>query len=212
MLQAIIIDYGMGNLRSVAKAFEAIGCEARVSCQPRDIQDARALVLPGVGAFGDGMANLRRLGLIDVLRDKALLEKTPLLGICLGMQLMAQKGFEDGTHEGLGWVPGKVQRLEPSDKALKIPHMGWNDIVLERPSPLLEGLGPGPSFYFLHSYRFISAESAVSIASCDYGGKFTACLQQDNLFGTQFHPEKSQRYGLQLLKNFVAIAGRCQEA
>ncbi len=193
----------MGNLRSVAKAFEAVGASAIISQQKADVEKARALVLPGVGGFGDGMSNLERLGLIPALRKRVLQDKAPFLGICLGMQLLADEGYEDGKHAGLGWVAGAVPRLEPSDKALKIPHMGWNDARVQRPGALFEGLA-APCFYFLHSYHLVPADSAVITATCDYGGTFAVAIQQGNIFGTQFHPEKSQVHGLQILRNFLA--------
>lgn len=196
----------MGNLRSVAKAFEAIGCKPLVSRLEADIKEADLLVLPGVGSFGDGMANLQNFGLIPILQKKALVEKTPFLGICLGMQLLAERGLEGGEHEGMGWIKGTVQKLEPADKALKIPHMGWNDVRVTKESPLFAGLGTSPCFYFVHSYHVVCDNPDVPVAACDYGGPFTAALQRGNIFGTQFHPEKSQKPGLQLLRNFVGLA------
>ncbi len=206
-MQITIVDYGMGNLRSVAKTFAAAGASSKISQQKADVENAVALVLPGVGGFGDGMSNLKRLGLIPALRKRVIEDKVPFLGICLGMQLLADEGFEDGKYGGLGWVAGTVPRLEPSDKTLKIPHMGWNDVRVERPGGLFEGLAT-PCFYFLHSYHLVPADSTVITATCDYGGAFAVAIQQGNIFGTQFHPEKSQGHGLQILRNFLAQA-RC---
>ncbi len=205
-MRITIVDYGMGNLRSVAKAFEALGCQTLVTSKVQDIQEAKAIVLPGVGSFGDGMDHLENLSLVGVLRQKVVEERTPFLGICLGMQILARKGYENGMCDGLGWIPGDVRKLEPVGVSLKVPHMGWNDVTAKTDDALFASLGPSPCFYFLHSYRLVCADPQVCVAACDYGGEFTAAIHRGNIFGTQFHPEKSQKPGLQLLRNFVGVA------
>jgi len=198
-----IIDYGLGNIRSVAKALEFLGEEARVSCRPDDMLAADGLVLPGVGAFEDGMRNLRELGLVDVLEQQVMDEKKPFLGICLGMQLLAEEGFENGSYKGLGWVQASVKKLDVGDTALKLPHIGWNDVALKKKSLLFNGLGEDPAFYFVHSYHMACRSADILTSTCEYGEVFASSIQSENIFGTQFHPEKSQRDGLAVLKNFV---------
>jgi glutamine amidotransferase len=202
-----IIDYGLGNIRSVSKALEFLGAQAQVSCSEEDIRAADGLILPGVGAFADGMRNLRERGLVDLLSSQVLEEKKPMLGICLGMQLMAEEGFENGSHKGLGWVHASVRKLDVGDPALKLPHIGWNNVSLTKKSPLFTGIGNDPSFYFVHSYHIVCDPDAVT-STCEYGTIFAASIQSDNIFGTQFHPEKSQKDGLMVLKNFVEVCGR----
>lgn len=203
----LIIDYGMGNLQSVANAFEAIGEKVLVSNKKSDIDDAEKIVLPGVGAFEIGMQNLRKSGIIGILKKNVLVKKKPFLGICLGMQLLASKGRENGLYAGLDWIQGTVEKLNPPDKSLKIPHVGWNDVLIEKQNPLFSGFKPPPTFYFVHSYHFVCKNKADEIAFCDYGGKFVSAVQKGNIFAVQFHPEKSQQNGLQLLKNFVDFTG-----
>jgi glutamine amidotransferase len=200
-----IIDYGAGNLRSVANAFEAIGQHTLVTNRPRDLARAAAIVLPGVGAFGDGMECLHRFGLVEALQEEVLENKKPYLGICLGLQFLGGQSSEHGTHAGLGWLKGRVERIVPNGKEFRIPHIGWNNIHIERPSPLFEGLPPEPVFYFVHSFHLVMEEEereAVT-STCWHGTEITAAVQKNKIFAVQFHPEKSQENGLKLLENFV---------
>ncbi|VVT08333.1 Imidazole glycerol phosphate synthase subunit HisH [Sphingomonas sp. EC-HK361] len=193
-----LIDYGAGNLHSVANALKAAGAtDLAVTDDPAAVLRADRIVLPGVGAFGACAAALRGVpGMIDALERRVRIEGVPFLGICVGMQLMADAGEEMGTHEGLGWIDGRVRRLDPHGADAKVPHMGWNDVAPTRPHPLIE---PGEA-YFLHSYAF---EGADVIATTDHAGPVTAAIGRDNMIGVQFHPEKSQRYGLALLERFL---------
>ena len=203
-----IVDYGMGNLRSVLNAFEAIGAPARLTTSAADLREARAIVVPGVGAFGDGMANVTRLGVIEALAEEVLVRGKPYLGICLGMQFLAREGREHGVTGGLGWLGGIVRRIEPSDPRCKVPHMGWNDVVVAAPCELFRDLDERPVFYFLHGYQLDPAGEADAsvVATTWHGERLTAAVQRDNVFGVQFHPEKSQEAGLQVLRNFVKLA------
>lgn len=198
-----IIDYGMGNLRSVQKAIEAVGAEAEITSGPDQVRRASHVVLPGVGAFADAMAELKRHGLDEAFREAVHAGK-PCLGICLGLQLLFEKGLEDGEHAGLGLVPGTVVRFAPSP-GLKIPHMGWNTLRIVRPSPLFDGVGAAPSVYFVHSYHARPASRDVVSAEADYPGPFVAAIARDNLHACQFHPEKSQAIGLRMYANFVKL-------
>ena len=195
-----IIDYGMGNLRSVHKAFEAVGHESVVTREARIIADASHVVLPGVGAFGDCMANLEQYGLIDPIRA-AIQSGKPFLGICLGLQLLFTESKEFGTHKGLGIIPGQVRKFV-LDTTLKVPHMGWNEIEIVRPAPPFEGVRTGSHCYFVHSYYVEPADACVTAAVTHYGHPFTSAVWKDNIVACQFHPEKSQAIGLQLIKNF----------
>ncbi len=203
-----IIDYGMGNLRSVQKALEKAGAEARVVHAPEEVDQAAKLVLPGVGAFRDAAAHLREQGLVEPIL-RFIQSGRPFLGICLGLQLLFDVSYEDGEHKGLGVLPGKVVRFDfrdiPEARGFKIPHMGWNQVRWDRPCPLLEGLTSGEYFYFVHSYYVDPADPSVSLGRCEYGVTFTAMAWRDNVYATQFHPEKSQRAGLTILRNFVAL-------
>jgi glutamine amidotransferase len=206
-----IIDYGSGNLRSAAKAFErsvddaGLDLKVVVSSDPADLKEATHIVLPGVGAFADCRRGLGAVhGMEDALHEQVIGAKKPFLGICVGMQLMADIGREHEDMAGLGWVPGEVIAMTPSDQALKIPHMGWNDLTVNMPRhPFLEGVEDGRHVYFVHSYVFQAAEASDVLASVDYGGPVTAVIGRDNLVGTQFHPEKSQAVGLRLISNFL---------
>jgi len=198
-----IIDYGMGNLRSVANAFEAIGATPEICDRPETIEGADRIVLPGVGAFGDGMESLRKRGWIETLEDEVRRKGKPFLGLCLGLQLLATAGEEHGAHSGLGWIPGKVERFPDNDPALRVPHIGWNDVVFSEGSRLFEGLGAGGVFYFVHSFVFRPDDPALVSGRCSYGIDFCASVEKDNIFATQFHPEKSQKKGLAVLKNFL---------
>ncbi len=201
-----IVDYGMGNLRSVQKAFQKVGHEAAVTSEPRAILDAHRVVLPGVGAFPDCMRNLDRLGLADTIR-KAIASGRPFLGICLGLQLLFEEGEEFGVHPGLGVLPGRVVRFPAEAPAgtediYKIPHMGWNRVRILRPAPHLADVPDGAYFYFVHSYYVAPADSSVAATTTDYGMDFVSSVWKDNVFATQFHPEKSQEMGLRILKRF----------
>jgi glutamine amidotransferase len=205
-----IIDYGSGNLRSaekaIARAISDGGIAARVvvTADADAVRQAGRIVLPGVGAFADCMRGLRAVpGMVNALTEAVRRRGVPFLGICVGMQLMATRGLEHGTHEGLGWIEGDVVRITPSDPALKIPHMGWNTLRVWRPHSVLSHVqGSDAHAYFVHSYEF-GASDSNTIASTDYGGPIAAVVGRDNMIGTQFHPEKSQAVGLQLLQNFV---------
>ena len=199
-----IIDYEMGNLRSVQKAFEAIGCSATVTRSPQTIDDASHVVLPGVGAFGDCMRNLERFGLVSSVR-KTIKEGKPFLGICLGLQLLFTESEEFGTHHGLDILSGHVVRFRPTEATMKIPHMGWNQIKLTNSMPLLKDIPDGSYVYFVHSYYVEPDDQAIIGATTDYGASFASGIWKDNLFACQFHPEKSQRWGLRILKNFSLL-------
>lgn len=203
MTRIAIIDYQMGNLRSVQKAFERVGWPAAITSDPRELASADKLVLPGVGAFGDAMAELSRRGLVEPIRE-AIAAGKPFLGICLGLQLLFEVGYEGGEHAGLGILPGKVVRFE-LPPPLKVPHMGWNRVTIRRRAPVWEGIADGTFFYFVHSYYVVPEDPAVVALECDYGGPFCAAVWHQNVFATQFHPEKSQAAGLQLLKNFAEL-------
>jgi glutamine amidotransferase len=197
-----IVDYKMGNLRSVQKGFEHAGvADVVVTDDPADIERADGIVLPGVGAFRDAAANLRESGCEDVLRSRVT-EGTPFLGICLGMQMLADAGFEDGEWEGLGLVPGICDRLPAG---VKIPHIGWNTVEYPIESPLFADIPESTAFYFVHSYRLQPSDPDVVVGSTEYGVRFAAAVQLDNVFAVQFHPEKSSSAGLKLLRNFASI-------
>jgi len=199
-----VIDYGAGNLRSVIHALNHLGVEnKRLVHTPADLDGADKIILPGVGAFGAGMEQLHKQRLVTPLK-KAVLAGTPYLGICLGMQFLFERSDEMGDHAGLGLLPGHVTRF-PHDLGLKVPHMGWNQLQQKRSSSLLQDIGAASSAYFVHSYYCDPADPADIVATVDYGIAFTAVVQRDNIFGVQFHPEKSQRTGLQLLKNFLEM-------
>ncbi|MDA8337350.1 MAG: imidazole glycerol phosphate synthase subunit HisH [Peptococcaceae bacterium] len=198
-----IIDYGLNNLRNVQKGFEQAGIPARITSAARDVADAGALVLPGVGAFGDAMANLDELGLLEPLRVAVRAGK-PLLGICLGFQLLFEESEEWGLHPGLGFMPGRVVRLNAGN--LKVPHMGWNAVRERGDCPLWEGVPDGSYFYFVHSYHAVPGSRELAVGLTEYGGWITAAARRDNVFGVQFHPEKSSRLGLKVLANFGRLA------
>ena len=199
-----IVDYGMGNLRSVINAFQYLGEDVVIALKPADLDEASHIVLPGVGAFADAMDNLRKSDLIGALSQQVFENRKPFLGICLGMQLLAKVGHEYGKHFGLGWIDAEVVKFEFENKRLKIPHVGWNDIYPQRNHPLFIKLNRRhATFYFVHSYYLECAKDENIAATCEYGNEFTAAVWRDNIFGTQFHPEKSQENGLQLLENFI---------
>ncbi len=198
-----IIDYGMGNLRSVQKALEAVGHHADVTCDPDRVRHADKVILPGVGAFADAIGELRRTGLGEAFTEAVRAGK-PCLGVCLGLQLLFEFSEEDGVHQGLGLMPGRVVRF-PSVPGLKIPHMGWNTLQIRRPVPLLRGLEPEPSVYFVHSYHARPSNPEDVAAESLYPDPFAALVWRDNLMACQFHPEKSQKVGLAMYANFAAL-------
>jgi imidazole glycerol-phosphate synthase subunit HisH len=212
-MSVAIVDYGSGNLHSAAKAFERAAKDANlgqpiiVTSDPAVVAGADRVVLPGVGAFADCRRGLDAVdGMTAALEEAVRKKGRPFFGICVGMQLLAERGREYEVTEGLGWIAGEVDRITPSDASLKIPHMGWNTLNVVRPHPLLDGLPLGPEgrhAYFVHSYALKPAQRADLVADADYGGAVTAIVARDNIFGTQFHPEKSQRFGLALIANFL---------
>ena len=198
-----IINYGMGNLLSVYHALEMVEAEVEICNSPEQLQEVERIVLPGVGAFRDCMHNLKTQGFVEALEEAVFVQGKPILGICLGMQAMARKSYENGEHQGLGWFAAEVIRLQPLDLALRVPQIGWNEVRYRPDSPLFQKLSPAPDFYFVHSY-YMKCEDENNIdATCDYGGTFTAAVRKKNIFATQFHPEKSQCFGLRILKNFL---------
>jgi glutamine amidotransferase len=198
-----IIDYGMGNLRSVQKGFERVGYSATVTGDPAVVAAAERVVLPGVGAFGDAMDELHRRGLVDTVRQ-AIDSGKPFLGICLGLQLLFDVGHEGGRHEGLGVLRGECVRFDvPADH--KVPHMGWNQLAIRRRAPILEGLADGVHVYFVHSYYVVPADRELIATETSYPTPFTSSIWRGNLFATQFHPEKSQADGLRMLRNFAEL-------
>ncbi len=200
-----LVDYGMGNLKSVFNALECVGASVRVTSDPADLREAAGIIIPGVGAFADGISNLQRLNMMPTLREEILGRKKPFLGICLGMQFLAEVGYESGETPGFGFIPGKAVRLNPSDKKrFKVPHVGWNSLQVRQPCPLFEALGSSPVFYFVHSYHF-DAHSQYVCAASDHGQEVTAAVWRENIFGVQFHPEKSQGMGLKVLENFSRL-------
>jgi glutamine amidotransferase len=199
-----IVDYGMGNLRSVQKAFEKVGAEARVVQDPRELAGAVGIVLPGVGAFGQAMENLKAAGWVEPLRE-ACAKGLPFIGICLGMQLLFESSEEMGQHAGLGILAGDVRRFRGN---LKVPQMGWNQIHIQYPNPLLEDVPDGSYAFFVHSYYCVPRDNSVVLATTAYGIEFASVVGRENVFGAQFHPEKSQRVGLSMLENFSLIAGQ----
>lgn len=205
-----IVDYGSGNLRSAAKAFERAAHEAGtddrvlVTSSPKEVAEADRIVLPGVGAFADCRAGLYGVpDMVDTLEREVIERGKPFLGICVGMQLMASRGVEYGVHAGLDWIAGDVVRIEPGQGHLKIPHMGWNELLDLEPHPLLQGLQARDHAYFVHSFQLRTERPETLLAVTDYGGPITAVIGRDNMVGTQFHPEKSQATGLRLIANFL---------
>ena len=205
-MTTVIVDYGSGNLRSAAKAFERAsnGGRIEVTGDAGALARATRIVLPGVGAFGDCSAGLHALpGMVEALEENVIARGKPFLGICVGMQLMATRGLEHGAHQGLGWIAGEVRAIKGA--GLKVPHMGWNDLRLKAPShPLFAGVHTGDHAYFVHSYHIVPEQPSDVLADVDYGGPVVAAVGRDNIVGTQFHPEKSQAVGLRLIANFLA--------
>lgn len=200
-----IIDYGMGNLKSILNAVHYLGEDARLTADPKKIDDSSHIILPGVGSFGNAMEKLVSKGLTAVLKKQALEKNKPFLGICLGLQLLADCSYEHGFHKGLGWIEGKIKKINPGAEKVKIPHVGWNEIRIVKKHPLFSGLREDElTFYFVHSYRIVCKNKRDEAAICNYGEDFPAVVIKDNLVATQFHPEKSQDNGIQLLKNFLS--------
>lgn len=212
-MHVAIIDYGSGNLHSAAKAFERAAREVgsklaiKVTAEPEEVASAERIVLPGVGAFADCKHGLAAVpGMIEALDESVRRKAKPFLGICVGLQLMAERGLEHGVSQGLGWVKGEVRAIEPRDPDLKIPHMGWNTLQVGRKHRLLDGIPTGEGglhAYFVHSYHLVPEDEDVLVARTDYGGPVTALIAKDNMAGSQFHPEKSQKLGLALIGNFL---------
>ena len=198
-----IVDYGMANLRSVQKALEHVGASAEIVSTPAQVRRADRVILPGVGAFKDAIATLRSSGLAEPVLEH-IKSGRPFLGICLGLQMLFDAGYEDGEHRGLGVIPGKCIRFDVDEKlGLKVPHMGWNQLDIRRRSPLLKDLADHSGAYFVHSYHVVPDDESVISTTSDYGGAFVSSIWRNNIMGTQFHPEKSQKVGLQILKNFA---------
>jgi imidazole glycerol-phosphate synthase subunit HisH len=203
-MSVVIVDYGMSNLNSIQRALEECGAQNPIAIDnPRELRTADRIVLPGVGAFGDGIEHLKAQGWIEVIREEVLENKIPLLGICLGMQLLASKGFESGQHDGLDLIPGNVKKLEPIGENEKIPHVGWNEVHYNRDNHLFNGIPDGRDFYFVHSYHFVPDDPKDIIGTTPYCGGVVSAVNRGNVFGTQFHPEKSIPSGFDLIKNFL---------
>jgi len=200
-----IIDYGMGNVKSIFNAFYLLGENAEIIDDPKKLSQAESIVLPGVGAFEEGIKNLKEMGFIEILEKEVIDHKKPYLGICLGLEFLADMSLEKGTNKGFGWISGTVKKIETGDPSLKVPHMGWNDTEVKSSKGLFKEI-ENPSFYYLHSYYFDVNESEKDVITsiCNYGKTpITASIQRANVYATQFHPEKSQSVGIKLLKNFV---------
>lgn len=200
-----VVDYGMCNLDSVRRAVEECGGTVVVTSQAQDLETANRIILPGVGAFQEAMRNIKALSLDRVLYEQAIEKNIPLLGICLGMQLLASKGWEGEKTDGLGLIPGEIRRLEPFGTDTRIPHVGWNEVNPSRESNLFRDISSGKDFYFVHSYHFCTENDSHILAHTPYAGRFVSAVQSGFVFGVQFHPEKSQKTGFQLLKNFLAV-------
>lgn len=196
-----IIDYGMGNIQSVKNAFELLNNKVEIISNPSNIKNADGIILPGVGAFGNAINNLKERKFIEPLKDAVINQKVPILGICLGMQLLADKSEEKGNHEGLSFISGEICKI-PDKEGYKLPHIGWNDLTIKKKEPLFKNIVDKGSFYFVHSYRF-ECDYKFVVATTNYGHNINAAVQNENVFGVQFHPERSQRKGLRLINNFV---------
>lgn len=202
-MKLAIVDYGLGNVASVAGAIASLGYESVLTADPDVLAAADKIILPGVGAFRDGMANLHERNLVTPLNEIVVQGKKPILGICLGFQLLARESEEFGSCEGLNWIEATVVRLAPADKSLRVPHVGWNELHYRAGSILFEGVPDESLFYFVHSYHLRPESYGIVTGTCPYGGDFVAAINQGNIYGTQFHPEKSQRHGLAVLQNFI---------
>lgn len=200
----VIVDYGMGNVGSIKKMIEFVGGEAIISSKKEDIMNATKLILPGVGSFDHGMKNLNQNNIIRILNEKVIKNKTPILGICLGMQLMAKES-EEGTEKGLGWIKAKVIKFEINNSKLKIPHMGWNYIQIQKENDILKNIPQNPRYYFVHSYHMKCDEEKDILTKTKYDIEFTSSIQKNNIYGMQFHPEKSHKFGMKIIENFIKI-------
>jgi len=205
-VRVIVVDYGMGNLWSVVNALQYLGADARTSDNPAEISEADALVLPGVGSFRSAMQALRERGLDDAIHEAVDIRGKKILGVCLGFQMLAQFGTEDGGERGLGYLPGTVEHFaRASDLSLKLPHIGFNRVHFSSNAPLFRGLESGAYFYFVHSYRLLPGDMSGEVATSTYGETFVSAYSRGNIFGAQFHPEKSQTNGLIFLRNFLDL-------
>lgn len=200
----VIIDYGVGNLASIANMFKRVGVRAVISGEPEKLRAATKLVLPGVGAFDPVMEKLRASGLMDDLNEKVLKERVPVLGMCVGMQMLGH-GSEEGKLPGLGWLDATCEKFRQDLPGLRIPHMGWNSVNRVKQSPLIDTLPDDARFYFVHSYYMVCRDSSDILLTTDYGGEFASAVQRGNIFGTQFHPEKSHRFGMELYRRFASL-------
>ncbi len=200
-----IIDYGLGNVNSVQNAFKMLRVDAVISGSRDDIQNSTHLILPGVGSFAQAMKNLEERKLVGLITDEVIKRKKNILGLCLGMQLFATTGYEYGEHKGLNFIEGKVEIIDNSLSKLRLPHIGWNNVKLVGKHKLTKDFVGDPIFYFVHSYCFVPKDRSVITGVCDYGEEIVAIIEHDNIFGTQFHPEKSHADGIQILKNFLSI-------
>ncbi|UPT74522.1 MAG: imidazole glycerol phosphate synthase subunit HisH [Elusimicrobiota bacterium] len=204
MKTVAIVDYGMCNLDSVARAVQECGGDPRVTADPKTIASADSVILPGVGAFGAGMAHLRERGLEAPLREAALERKVPFLGICLGMQLLSTRGEESGDTKGLGWIDAETVLIKPA-AGERLPHIGWNEVRPSQESPLFKAIAPGTDYYFVHSYAVRPNDASLTLATAPFGGGVCAAVKKGNIYGVQFHPEKSQKAGFALLRNFLSL-------
>jgi glutamine amidotransferase len=200
-----IVNYGMGNLDSVYRAVEECGGNPVITNSEKDFQKANFIILPGVGSFATGILKIREFGLDKILTEQVIEKQIPFLGICLGMQLMATKGYEGVETPGLNWVQGEVVRLKPSNPDERIPHVGWNEVIFTQSAFLNEGVPSGKDFYFVHSFHLMCHNEEDVIASTPFCGKFVSAVRRDNIFGVQFHPEKSQKPGFQVIRNFLSV-------
>lgn len=201
----MIIDYGMSNLGSIKRAIEECGVDAIIAENSHDLKRASKIILPGVGSYADGMNNLRQNGWVEAINEEVVNNKVPLLGICLGMQLLSERGCEGGESTGLDLIKGEVKKLTVKKSSERLPHVGWNEINIVSSCALLEGISNGSDFYFVHSYYFDAADEADVVAFTPYCGRFASVLAHNNIYATQFHPEKSSSEGLKLLKNFLDL-------
>ncbi len=204
-MSILVIDYGMGNLGSVRRSLEECGASVVVSSSPESVEECTKIILPGVGAFADGMRHLHQTGWVEAIDEAVSGRGVPILGICLGMQLLASVGHEGGENPGLGLIPGVVKRLEPNGDNIRIPHVGWNEVHRARDNELLAGVPDKSDFYFVHSYHFIPDAEDNVVATTPYCGGFASMIARNNVYGVQFHPEKSSRPGFQLLRDFLGI-------
>ncbi len=205
-MSVCIIDYGIGNIASVRNAITSLGVICEVGSTAEIFDRHTHLILPGVGSFAGGMSGLKARGLIEVLHDQVIARRKNILGICLGMQLFATRGEEHGSHEGLGFIAGTVRQIDVSNGSLRLPHIGWNNVAVRPGYRIAEGFTDQPDFYFVHSFHFVPEDGSVVAGTCEYGETVTALIERDNIFGAQFHPEKSDTDGRRIFENFLSIA------